>query len=89
MQAWNPHLQGDIDKIERVQRRATRIPTGFEKLEYEDRLKRLSFTTLQDSRMRLEYRKISGGISEMRSSLFYNNFDFNICIVVKFFIGFN
>ena len=52
MQAWNPHLQGDIDKIDRVQRRATRIPTGFEKLEYEDRLKKLSLTTLQDRRMR-------------------------------------
>ena len=36
VQAWNPHLQGEIDKIERVKRRATRIPTGFEKLEYED-----------------------------------------------------
>ena len=42
VQAWNPHLQGHIDKIERVHRRATIIPTGFEKLEYEDRLKRLS-----------------------------------------------
>ena len=52
VQAWNPHLQRDIDKIERVQRRATRIPTGFDKLEYEDRLKRLSLTTLQDRRMR-------------------------------------
>ena len=38
--------------MRRVQRRATRIPTGFEKLEYEDRLKRLSLTTLQDRRMR-------------------------------------
>ena len=50
VQAWN--LEGDIEKIERVQRRATRVPTGFEKLEYEDRLKRLSLTTLQDRRMR-------------------------------------
>ena len=41
VQAWNPHLQGEIDKIERVQRRATRIPFGFEKLVYEERLKRL------------------------------------------------
>ena len=24
VQAWNPHLQGEIDKIERVQRRAIR-----------------------------------------------------------------
>ena len=27
VQAWNSHLQGDIDKIERVQRRASRIRT--------------------------------------------------------------
>ena len=52
MQAWNPHLQGDIDKIERVKRRATRIPIGFEKLEHEERLRRLSLTTLQDRRIR-------------------------------------
>ena len=41
-----------IDEIERVQRRATRIPAGFEKLAYEDRLKRLSMNTLNDRRMR-------------------------------------
>ena len=35
VQAWNPHLQGNIHKIERVQRKAIRITTGFEKLEYE------------------------------------------------------
>ena len=52
VQAWNPYLQGDIDKVERVQRRATRVPTGFEKFEYEDRLKKLSMTTLKDRRIR-------------------------------------
>ena len=52
VQAWNPHLQGDIDKIERVQRRGTIISTSFEKLEYEERLRRLSLTTLQERRMR-------------------------------------
>jgi hypothetical protein len=52
VQAWNPHLQGDIDKIERIQRRASRIPTGCERIEYEDRLKRLSLTTLQDIKIK-------------------------------------
>ena len=52
VQAWNLHSQGDIDKIERVVRRATRILAVFEKFEYENRLKRLSMTTLQDSKMR-------------------------------------
>ena len=57
VQVWNPYLQGDIDKIERVQRRATRVPTGFEKFEYEDRLKKLSMTTLKDRRIPLNLRK--------------------------------
>ena len=35
VQAWNPHLQGDINKIERVQKTATRISTGFSRLEYD------------------------------------------------------
>ena len=55
-QAWNPHLQGDIDKIEKWTKKgyqnskATR--TGFEKLEYKNSLKRLSITTFQDRRIR-------------------------------------
>ena len=52
VQAWNPHLQADIDKVESVQRRTTRIPTGFGKLEYEERLKRLGLTTLKERRLR-------------------------------------
>ena len=57
VQSCNSHLQGDIEK-KRVQRRSTRIPTGFEKLEYENILKRLSMTTLKD-------RIIRGDLIEM------------------------
>ena len=45
-------MQGDIGKIEGVQRRAIRIPFGFAKLQYEERLKRFSLTTLKDRRLR-------------------------------------
>ena len=48
MQAWNPKLLGDIDKIESVERRAARIPTGFGRLESKNRLNILSMPTLQD-----------------------------------------
>ena len=41
MQIWNQRLQEDIGKIERVQRRSARIPLGFTKLQYEDRLKNI------------------------------------------------
>ena len=52
VQAWNPHLQRDIDRIERAQRRTTWIPFGFENIENEGRLKKFSFTTLNDRCMR-------------------------------------
>ena len=41
-----------IEKFERVQRRATRIPFSFEKLVYEERLKRLCLTSLKDRGLR-------------------------------------
>ena len=52
VQAWNPHLQGEIDKIKRVHRRATRIPFDFEKLVYEVRFQRLCLTSFKDRRLR-------------------------------------
>ena len=59
VQAWNPHLKGDIDWIERVQRSATRAPFGFEKLEYEKRLKRFNLSTLK------MIRRVSSDLIEM------------------------
>ena len=38
VQAWKPHLQKDMDVLERVQRRATRMMEECRGLEYEDRL---------------------------------------------------
>ena len=52
VQAWNSHFQGKIGKIEGVQRKATRIPIGFEKLEYEKRLKILCLTSSKDMWLR-------------------------------------
>ena len=52
VQAWNPHMEADIERIERVQRRATRISFGFEILEYDERLKRFNLTTLRDRPVR-------------------------------------
>ena len=39
-------LQGNIDAIEAVQRRATKLIPGFSNLEYSERLKKLNVTTL-------------------------------------------
>ena len=52
VQTWNPHLIGDIEKLELVQRRALKIPEGFESLSYSEGLRRLNLTSLKDRRTR-------------------------------------
>jgi hypothetical protein len=49
---WNPHLRGDISALEKIQERATRIPTAMRKLPYAERLKVWGLTTLEERRMR-------------------------------------
>ena len=49
---WNPYMQKDIDKLERVQRKATKLAPGLKNLCYEDRLKILRLTTLEERRRR-------------------------------------
>lgn len=52
VQAWRPHLRKDIDKIERVQQRATRLIGDCTGLNYEDRLNRLGLISLEQRRER-------------------------------------
>lgn len=52
-QIWTPYFQKDIELLERVQRRATKIlPHGFFSMPYEQRLDRLNLTSLQARRER-------------------------------------
>ena len=41
VQIWNPYLKTDIECIEKIQRRATKLVHGFDKMPYEQRLKAL------------------------------------------------
>jgi ribonucleases P/MRP protein subunit RPP40 len=49
---WSPHKQFNIEQLERVQRRATKIIPGLHKLSYEQRLVRLKLPTLTYRRAR-------------------------------------
>ena len=73
-QIWSPHLQQDIDELEKVQRRATKLIQSIEHLSYEERLKELNLYSLYDRRIRgdliLMYRILSGDIKIAHEQLF-------------------
>ena len=52
VQAWSPYLIKDINLLEKVQRRATKMIEGFSKLSYEERLLETGLTTLSERRLR-------------------------------------
>ena len=49
---WSPHLARNIDMLENVQMRATKLVDGFGNLDYPDRLRQLNLPTLLYRRMR-------------------------------------
>ena len=62
--AWSPHLKKDINLLENVQRRATKMVRGLRNLEYDERLTILGIPRLEDRRVRgdmiLTYRLLNG-----------------------------
>ena len=68
IQVWNPYQIGDIDIIERVQRRATKIPQSLWTKSYSERLVILSLTTLEERRTRgdlIQMYKIAKGLDKI------------------------
>ena len=59
---WSPHSTGQIDRLEDVQRRATKLIPGFYNLDYPERLRRLKLPTLA-------YRRIRGDMIEVYKML--------------------
>ena len=61
---WNPHLKGDIEELENIQHRVTRLVPGLKKANYTERLKKLRLTTLETWRKRgdlIQFYKIVDG----------------------------
>ena len=77
IQAWCSYLKGDIEYLEKVQRRATKLIglSGYSKLSYEQRLRKLNLTTLHTRRQRedlIEAYKIITGKENIKSENFFH-----------------
>ena len=75
VQSWSPFLKKDINTLERVQRRATSIVPELAGLSYEDRLKALGLTTLEERRVRgdlIEVYKMTHGLTNIDFSQFFS-----------------
>ena len=74
IQAWRPYLKKDIDKLERIQRRATKMIPELRDLSYESRLLQCGLTTLETRRLRgdqIEVFKIVNGYEDVDRNMFF------------------
>ena len=74
-QAWRQYLQKDVDNIEKVQRRMTRMIPELSQLNYEERLCRTNLLSLEMRRLRadlIEVFKIVKGIEMLTNIHFFN-----------------
>ena len=72
---WNPHFRKDIELIEEVQRRATKLVKDVEHLHYNDRLEHLELMCLHTRRNRsdlIDTYKIVNGIYNVKTELFFD-----------------
>ena len=73
IQAWRPYRKKDIDMLERVQRRATKMIQKLRNISYEMRLKECGLTTLETRRLRgdqIEVFKILNGYENIDRNIF-------------------
>ena len=77
IQAWSAYLRNDIDMLEKIQKRATKLIPGLKYLRYDERLKECRLTTLETRRLsggggQIEVFKILNGYENIDSNRFFS-----------------
>ena len=75
VQAWSPYLVGDVETLEKVQRRAVGMISGLRSRRYEDKLKELRLLSLQERRERGDYIEafcILNGVDQVRPEIWFD-----------------
>jgi ribonuclease P/MRP protein subunit RPP40 len=80
---WSPHLQRDIDTLEKIQRRATKRVAGLRSIPYATRLQILDLPTLQLRRRRGDLIWTSKILTNNESDELLNLFEFNTNIHLR------
>ena len=74
VQAWRPHFRKDIDLLEGIQKRATKLISTIKDELYKDRVRYVNLTTLETRRLRgdiIEVLKIFKGFDNLDPSKFF------------------
>ena len=71
--AWNPHLRKDVDMLDKIQRRATKLIPGLRDLTYEERLIKGMWTDNTRNADQIEVFKILNGYENTDSNIFSRN----------------
>ena len=72
IQAWNPHLRKEIDMLEKIQRRATKLIPGLRDLRYEERMWTDNTRNAKIEGDQIEVFKILNGYENIDSNIFFS-----------------
>ena len=75
VQAWSPYHKADMEKLEKVQKRAVSMMAGLRSKNYADKLKEIGLTSLEDRRSRgdmIQTFRIINGIDKVETETWFN-----------------